>query len=267
VTNPQACIDTHAHLSLLSGRGIPAEARLTELCATGFGGIIDVGTEADDLRGRIGAFARFEKVRFSAGIWPSPEAISGRNGRVRVLAGEIAAAPPGLIVAVGECGLDRHWTTVESGVDLAAEGELLEMQLDLARHLNLPIIIHSRDAATETAGILAAYPGVRGVIHCFSYGIPEAKRFLDLGYHISFAGNATYKNAISIREALGFVPSDRLLLETDSPYLAPVPYRGKSAEPGMVTETYALAAELRAVPLESLKEQIASNVRELFGAF
>jgi TatD DNase family protein len=170
---------------------------------------------------------------------------------------------------VGECGLDRHWNTAEAGADPAAgwrgEGELLDLQLDLAERLGLPVIIHSREAAAETAAILARRPAFRGVIHCFSYGVSEARTFLNMGCYISFAGNLTYKNAPEIREALKYVPPDRLLLETDSPYLAPVPHRGKPGEPGMVAETYTLAAELRKADPDELLERVGGNVRELFG--
>jgi TatD DNase family protein len=103
------------------------------------------------------------------------------------------------------------------------------------------------------------------VIHCFSYGKEEARVFLELGYHISFAGNLTYKNAYTLRESLPFVPGDRLLLETDSPYLAPVPHRGKPADPGMVAATYVLAAELRGVSPVAMGERIAGTVEKLFG--
>jgi TatD DNase family protein len=95
--------------------------------------------------------------------------------------------------------------------------------------------------------------------------LEEARIFLDLGYHISFAGSLTFKNARKLREALPFVPPDRLLLETDAPYLAPVPHRGKPADPGMVAETYALAAELRGISLQALAAEIAENVKKLFG--
>ncbi|GHV28652.1 TatD family hydrolase [Spirochaetia bacterium] len=236
--------------------------------AAGFGGIIDIGTQPDDLPGRIAAFSHFEQVRFTAGLWPDPPNVAGRRELVPRLEAHIAAAPKGLVVAVGECGLDHHQELPPgTELDMAGEAELLDMLLDLAGRLNLPIIIHSRDVPGETAAALALHPGVRGVIHCFSYGKEEARTFLDLGYHISFAGNLTYKNARNLREALPFVPGDRLLLETDSPYLAPVPYRGKSADPGMVAVTYALAAELRDVTPEVLEEQIADTVEKLFGFF
>jgi TatD DNase family protein len=129
----------------------------------------------------------------------------------------------------------------------------------------LPVIIHSRDAPEETVEILGRYADVHGVIHCFSYTQAEAKIFLDMGYFISFAGNLTYKNAGVLRDACRAVPVSRLLLETDCPYLAPVPFRGKPADPGMVEENYKLAAELRETNVVTLAEQITANVKELFG--
>jgi TatD DNase family protein len=258
-------IDTHAHLFMLAGRGIGAEKRLEELFDRGFGGIIDIGTAAEDLAGRVEAFSRFDRVRFAAGIWPYPEAIAGRRELAAVLEQQMRQAPPGALVAVGECGLDRHWNKAETGADIRGEQELFEAQLDLAKQYGLPIIVHSREAAAETAEVLARYPDVRGVIHCFSYGLPQAKTFLDLGYYLSFAGTVTYKNTGPLREALRFVPEDRLLLETDSPFLAPAPYRGSPAEPGMVSETYRLAGELRGISGEKLRSHIAQNTRDLFG--
>jgi TatD DNase family protein len=271
-------IDTHAHLSMLDEfnarfnarrEGAPAfmgAAALTQgLFDAGFGGIIDIGTQAEDLPGRIAAFSRFERVRFAAGLWPDPDNIARRRELAPLLERNIAAAPPGLVAAVGECGLDHH-QELPAGTELdkAGERELLEMLLDLAERRNLPVIIHSRDAAEETAAILAGFPGVRGVIHCFSYGVTEARAFLDLGSYLSFAGNLTYKNAGNLREALCYAPLDRLLLETDAPFLAPVSHRGKPSDPGMVAENYALAAELRGLSLHALTAGISENVRCLF---
>jgi TatD DNase family protein len=256
-------IDTHAHLSMMADRGIPVEERLEGLFKAGFGGIIDIGTRADDLKGRIEAYSRFEKVRFGAGIWPWEEAIAAREEQTAILEGQIRQAAGGMVAAVGECGLDRHWNKAEALI--RGERELLEAQLDLAGRLGLPIIIHSREAPGETAETLSRYPGVRGVIHCFSYGTAEAKTFLDRGYYLSFAGTITYKNTASLREALLYVPDDRLVLETDSPFLAPVPHRGKPAEPGMVAEVYRLAGELRKADPGELRERIAQNVQALFG--
>lgn len=261
----QGLIDTHAHLGMLKKRGIPAEERISQIFEAGFRGIIDIGTEADDLGRRMDAFARFEKVRFSAGIWPSAQSIAGREQGIALLETYIAAAPRNRLIAIGECGLDRRHNRPGSAADLGGERELLELQLGLAKKLHLPVIIHSREAGEETREILSHYPDVRGLIHCFSYGIPEARGFLNLGYYLSFSGILTYKNTQGLREALAFTPQDRMFLETDSPYLAPLPFRGKPAHPGMVAETYKAAGELLKIDQEDLKDHIAGNVAALFG--
>jgi TatD DNase family protein len=263
-------IDTHAHLSLLEKRGIASHETLRGLFADGLAGLIDISLEPGDLAGRIAEFSVYPGVRFASGLWPHAASIARRRELVPALEQDIRDAPPGLVCALGEFGLDHHWNgedhaAAEGGPDLAGERELMETQLDLARRLALPVIIHSRDAPGETADILAPYRDVPGVIHCFSYGPEEARNFLAMGYFISFAGNLTYKNAHNIRDACKTVPADRILLETDCPYLAPVPFRGKPAHPGMVAEVYKLAAEIRGTGLAEMTEQIAANVKTLFG--
>jgi TatD DNase family protein len=258
-------IDTHAHLGFLGERGIDAHECLNGLFEKGFGGIIDIGTEADDLAGRLAAFSRYERVRFSAGVWPSWEAAGSGPELVRELERQIRAAPKGLVVAVGECGLDYHQRTDKAGENREGAAELLLLQLDLAERLGLPVIIHSRDAPEDTIGLLSSRPGLPGVIHCFSYTKEEVRVFLNLGYYVSFAGSLTYKNAQNLRDALAYVPLDRLLLETDAPYLAPAPLRGKASDPGMVAHTYALAAGLLNMDIAALTGQIAANTQALFG--
>jgi TatD DNase family protein len=257
-------IDTHAHLSMLDERGIETEPLLDSLFRSAFGAIIDIGTVADDLASRLERFKSYDRVRFSAGIWPDQDAIRSVESEMGKLEKSIAQAPAGAVVAVGECGLDRHWNTVEGGADIEGERRLFDAQARLALRLGLPLIVHSREAAQETAAAIAAVPGVEGVIHCFSYGIDEARRFLDLGFYISFAGTVTYKSAQSQREAARFVPKDRLLLETDSPYLAPTPHRGKPAHPGMVEYTYRAVAEIRGEEEALLVETVTDNSARLF---
>lgn len=256
--------DFHAHLSMLEDRGIGTQNFLNNLFSQGFGGIIDVGTEADDLDRRLALFQSWPAIRFSAGIWPSPQAMGDSKTSVERLKQSIERAPRDVLVALGECGLDRFHNRGDDELN-RAETQLFELQLQLALELDLPVIVHSRDAAQETLGILQRYPSARGVIHCFSYGKDECRRFLDAGWYLSFAGNVTYKNAEGPREALRFVPDDRLLLETDSPYLSPVPHRGKSATPRMVEVTYRFAAELRLLPVERLTESVRTNGSKLFG--
>jgi TatD DNase family protein len=278
-------IDTHAHLSMLERRGVDPHRTLSGLFAGAFAGIIDISLDPGDLPARVREFSRYPAVRFASGLWPRREVIEDRTALVAALERDIAAVRGGaaavqsvdnanaasaeLVCALGEFGLDHHWNGEDhvpgGSADTAGERELMEMQMDLARRLSLPVIIHSRDAPEETAEILKRCPEVSGVIHCFSYGAEEVKTFLDLGYFISFAGNLTYKNAGNIRDACVLVPAGRILLETDCPFLAPVPHRGKPAHPGMVEETYGLAAELRKTTVEALAEQAAQNTAALFG--
>jgi TatD DNase family protein len=243
--------DTHAHLGRLENPHI----LLKGLFDAGFGKILDIGTDCDDLAGRIAAFGQYPAVRFAAGIWPSPQAVADRARMMTALEAQIRAAPPGFVAAVGECGLDHH----QEQPDRAGERDLFEAHIDLARALGLPLIVHTRDAPSETRDILRAHPDVRGVIHCYSYGVDEARCFLDMGYAISFAGNLTYKKTDNLRETVRFVPADRLLLETDSPFLSPRARRGTPCNPGFIAETYALTAELRGTDVGTLTEQIAAN--------
>jgi TatD DNase family protein len=262
--------DSHAHLSMIAARGFPLAARLDELAAAGFTGLVDVGTADGDLPRRLAAWGERPTIWFSAGLWPSAEAIADRRGALERLETAMRAAPAGKLVAVGEAGLDRHWNgpRAASGggsADLAGETELFAAQADLARRLGLPLIVHSRDAAAETAAVLADFPGLRGVVHCFAYDAAAAERFLALGFHISFAGSVTYKSAAPLRAAAAAVPADRLLIETDAPYLAPVPRRGETAEPGMVEHSYAAVAAARGADPAELAARVRRNVRDLFG--
>ncbi|HCM27343.1 MAG: hypothetical protein A2Z99_04995 [Treponema sp. GWB1_62_6] len=261
-------VDSHAHLSMLASRGIDAQARLQALFAEGFGAVLDIGTRCDDLPERKAEFAHFPRVRFSAGIWPSAEALADPPAFMERLEKSLETitvdcAADRKVAAIGECGFDRHWNT-DSAL-FPGEAELFDAQAEMALRLGLPLIVHSREAAAETASAIARHRGLAGVIHCFSYGLEEARRFLDLGFHISFSGTITYKNAENQREAARFVPADRLLLETDSPYLAPVPFRGKAAEPGMVEYIYAALAAIRGIGTAGLAESAAGNASRLFG--
>ncbi|MDR2864346.1 MAG: TatD family hydrolase [Spirochaetaceae bacterium] len=252
-------IDTHAHLSMLSTNNtehaMPEESKLKD-----FAFILDIGTEPEDLLKRIKVLGKLPNTRFAAGIWPTQEAIAARFEKISLLQSQIQNAPGGSVAAIGECGYDRR----ENPSSPPEETELLELQLNLAQQYQLPIIIHSREAPQETIQTLRRFPGTQGIIHCFSYGPQEAKEFLDLGYYISFAGNLTFKNALNLREAIAVIPSDRLLLETDCPFLAPVPYRGHECLPDMIIETYKAAALARNTEPENIKKIVRHNAQQLF---
>ncbi|HVY39733.1 MAG TPA: TatD family hydrolase [Polyangia bacterium] len=172
----------------------------------------------------------------------------------------LARAPK--VVGIGETGLDYHYEHSPPDVQRAAYGR----SIGLARAAGLPIVSHIRDAHGDAADILRAEAaGLSGVIHCFTGGVAEARAYLDLGQYLSFSGIVTFKNAGAIREAAAFAPADRILVETDAPYLAPVPHRGKRNEPAFITETLRVLAELRGVPVSELDAATTANTRQVFG--
>ena len=204
-----------------------------------------------------------------------PRRIFASVGYDRGLAGEAldfdllreqAARPEA--VAIGETGLDYFYEPEKA----AAQKELFSRCLELANEIGKPVCVHTRDADDDTIGMLTEFsrvwkhdPARIGVIHCYTRDAAMAKRLLDLGFMISFSGIVTFRNADLLREVSKIVPVDRMLIETDSPYLAPVPHRGKRCEPAFVADTAALLADLRGVTVEQLAVQTARNAELLFG--
>ncbi len=259
---------------------------------------LDIGTKPDDLLEResfvdsliaqIKDPAVADKVRsfmyFSAGLWPEVDFIHNRQECVAKLEQSIqlAAGEPDRetlnrkIIAIGECGIDHHWNP--GGADgrseedfdqktYEGEREMFEMQLELAKKLNLPVIVHSRDGFEDTYDCLKNVGYHNGIIHCYSYGIEEARKFLDLGWYIAFGGGVTYTKKSKLEEMnalLNFVPSDRFLCETDAPYLAPVPFRGTVNTPVLVEHTYNYIAAARKITPEQLSAQVDENIKMLF---
>lgn len=165
------------------------------------------------------------------------------------------------VVALGEIGLDYYWMEDPKEV----QAEVFRRQIAIAKEMNLPISIHTREALADTYQILKEdIRDIGGIMHSFSGDFEWAKRFLDLGMHISFSGVVTFKKAQDVQEAATHVPLDRLLVETDAPYLAPVPYRGKRNEPGYTRYTVEKIAELRNLPVEEVALQTWKNAHRLF---
>ena len=167
-------------------------------------------------------------------------------------------------VAIGEAGLDYHYPG-----DYPAQAAGFRRHIAAARETGLPLVIHAREADDDIASILEEETGQGGafpfVLHCFSSGLELARRGLALGGYISFSGILTFKNAATIQEAATMAPADRILVETDAPYLAPIPYRGKSNEPGYVMHTAQKLAELRGVSLAEISDTTTDNFFRLFG--
>ena len=259
-------IDTHAHLNYDNKYGDMA-ALLSEIAAAGVDTVVNVGWNFDSSalaaemaeRESADSSANAPALFFAAGFHPSNLADFRTGDFERIAA--LLSSPKG--VAVGEIGLDYHY----DGTDEAAQKRAFCEQLELADSLGLPFIIHSRDSAADTLQILKdnrAKLSHGGVMHCFS-GSPEtAKEYLKLGLYISFAGPVTFKNARRLDEVVKIVPADRILAETDSPYLAPEPLRGTLNTPKNVVRVYEKLAALRGEPLEELAAQIHKNAHTLF---
>lgn len=167
------------------------------------------------------------------------------------------------VVAIGETGLDFYKADNRSW-----QKQVLEAQLDIAHQLDKPVIIHCREAAASLQEVLQSFwqrqGAVQGVMHCWGGTPEETRSFLDLGFYVSFSGTVTFKNAQTVQESAKIVPSDRLLVETDCPFLAPVPQRGKRNEPAYVRHVAEFVAQLRGIPLETLARQTTQNACRLF---
>lgn len=166
------------------------------------------------------------------------------------------------VVAVGETGLDYHYRSAP----IAAQREMFARSIELARELGKPLVVHTRDARTDTLEVLSSLNArdVGGIIHCFSEDREFARRALDLDFDLSFSGIVTFKNAAAIQDVAAWAPADRILVETDSPYLAPVPVRGKRCEPAFVVHTARRIAELRGVPLSDFADVTRQNAARRF---
>jgi len=167
------------------------------------------------------------------------------------------------VVAMGEIGLDYHW-----GVPKETQMPLFRRQLEIAQEARMPIVIHTRDAWEDTLAVLEQHwapTELPCVMHCFTGDVPKAQRCLDLGFYLAFGGVATFPKATDVREAARIAPADRLLVETDSPYLAPVPFRGKRNEPAYVVHTARTIAEVRGVPMDQLASETTANFERIFG--
>ena len=167
------------------------------------------------------------------------------------------------VVAIGEAGLDYHYDNSPRDV----QRDVFARAISLAKQIGKPLVIHTRSAANDTLDLMESEGAreVGGIIHCFSEDWAFAARALDLGFYISFSGIVTFKNATSIHEVAARAPLERILVETDSPYLAPIPFRGKPCEPAMVVHTARRVAELRGITLEALAESTSENAERLLG--
>lgn len=251
-------IDSHCHLEY---KGLVEDQRsvLDRARAAGVAGFLNISTRKSEWGQVVATAERETDVWASVGIHPHEADGHVDLGREILL----QATAHDRVIAVGETGLDYYYDRSDRQV----QRDLFRMHIDVARQTGLPIIIHTRDAESDTAQILeeemgkGAFPAL---IHCFTASADFGRRVLDLGLTISLSGIVTFKNATGLQGVAAEVPADRLLVETDSPFLAPVPHRGRPCEPAFVRNTAEFVAELRGEPLERLAEQTTANFFGLF---
>jgi TatD DNase family protein len=250
-------VDSHCHLDLIDPTLERVDALLATAAQAGVGHFLCVSVNLTNAPIVRALAARYDNVSASVGVHPNH--VDGDEPSVDALA-QLATDP--LIVAVGETGLDYH-----HGADhVTLQQARLRTHIRAAREVGKPLIVHMRDATDDTLRILEDERAheVGGVMHCFTEDWPTAQRALDLGFHISFSGIVTFKSAEPIRDAARQVPAERLLVETDAPYLAPVPHRGKQNQPAYVREVADCVAALRGVEPAALDALVSRNFFELF---
>jgi TatD DNase family protein len=252
-------VDSHCHLVGSNAAPDGADAVLARARAAGVTGCVVVGTDLDDGRQVLELVRRHGDLQASLGLHPHE---AHRWDAATGAALEALCRDPDVRL-VGETGLDWHYDLSPREV----QESVFREHLRLARRVGKPVVVHTREAPADTLRILAEEDAgqVGGIIHCFSEDRAFAARALDLGFHLSFSGIVTFRNAEAIREVAAWAPADRILVETDSPYLAPVPHRGKPNEPAHVVHVAAQVAALRRLSPAQVGELTARNLEALCG--
>ena len=243
-------VDSHCHLNYLDA---PLDA-LQRAREKGVTELLCIGVEASSIDEVLQLASEHDGVWASVGEHPG-----SCSGDARWVADHLTHPQ---VVAVGETGLDYHYE--KDARRQALQRKTFAQQLTLAADYELPVIIHTRAAEADTLALLRDFPSVQGVLHCFTESWEMAEAALDMGYYVSISGIVTFRNADNVREVALRVPADRLLIETDAPWLAPVPHRGQSNEPAFVADTAAYLAQLREVSLEALAHSTRMNFFRLF---
>lgn len=256
--------DTHAHLASHRFLG-DLGGVLARSCEAGVGRIVSISCDLGDVEANLDLAASHQGVFATAGIHPcyvhDPGPADWRE-RLR----HLAVRPE--VVAIGEIGLDYHHPPGDGSETSAwrrLQESIFEELLQLAQDLHRPAVIHSRESTPSVLRVLARFPSVRAVLHCFTGSPEEAEEALAAGHFLSFTGVITYPKADDVRATAAVVPLDRVMVETDAPYLAPVPFRGKSCEPGMVRHTCQRLAEINGLSTDEMAVITSRNAATFFG--
>jgi TatD DNase family protein len=268
-------VDSHCHLSIEKNSTVatptetepkiePADlvaAIVHRARCAGVEYLLNIGTDLSEIDQLKSTAERHEGVFYTVGVHPANAAEHLlRHSPAEISATIDEAIGSSKCVGIGEIGLDYHYTRD----DEKGQKELFELQMEIARKHLLPISIHSRDSATDTIAILRHHAGVPGVMHCFSGDREFAFSALDLGFYISFSGVITFKNSRQLQEIVKIIPADRLLVETDAPFLSPEPLRGKINEPAFLIHTAQKMAALREASYEEISTTTCQNFFHLF---
>ena len=251
-------IDSHCHLNY-EGLVERQDEVLDNARSRGVAGFLNISTRQREWADIVGVAERNADVWASVGVHPHEADVHPDLGAAAL----VEASSHSRVIAIGECGLDYYYDKS----DRTAQRERFEAHIEAARRTGLPLVVHTRDAEDDTAEILGKaveQGGVKGVLHCFTGSQDLDRKALDLGFYISLSGIVTFKNAADLQDTAKIVPEDRLLVETDSPFLAPVPHRGQKCEPAFVADTARFVAGLRGVDVETLAEQTTDNFFKLF---
>lgn len=255
-------IDSHCHLNEFVNEGT-LDCVLTRAKNAYVSHLIAIGTDIADSKFYSELSKKHDNIDYTVGIHPC---YAANNFGVKNIE-EILLKSEKKPVAIGEVGLDFYKLDEQNSEKTKLKQKILfESQLNIAKSHNLPVVVHSREAFDDTLDIIhnSQIDGKNFIIHCFTYGQAEAKRFLDFGAYLSFSGIVTYKNAKSIQEALKFTPLDKILIETDCPYLSPTPHRGKQNEPSFLRETAIFAANLLQISEEKFSNITYENTVKAF---
>lgn len=248
-------IDSHAHLNDSRFDKILPEV-LERAKDAGVKQIINVGSDLSSSRRAIELAQEYESMHAVVGFHPHDAKLANQETMAELI--ELAKAKK--VVAIGETGLDYHYDNSPRD----QQRQVFHWHLEIAEQLDLPVVIHSRDATEDTIKILKQHPRNRCLLHCYSGSWETAQIYLNMGYYISFAGPITFKNAHKLRAVAAQVPLDRVMIETDCPYLAPEPYRGKTNEPAWVRSVAVKLAELHELPLDKIITATENNTKTFF---
>jgi TatD DNase family protein len=252
-------IDSHCHLTYEGLADRQGEV-LENARKRGVEGFLNISTRRKEWGDVIAVAEQHADVWASVGVHPHEADAHPDLGAAALIEGTQHPR----VIAVGECGLDYYYDKS----DRHAQRERFEAHIEAAQETGLPLIVHTRDAEDDTAEILGRAvreKGVTGVLHCFTGSADLARKGLDLGFYISLSGIVTFKNAADLQDTARWLPADQMLVETDSPFLAPVPHRGQKCEPAFVANTAAFVADLRGEDAEQLGETTTANFFKLFG--